>query len=164
MVVSIASAVQYADITNHFINNVSLIGTNTNTVKATINKLNNSFGVAVPPDGTKADMINYIGNTVSVIPNDTAHYTTTATKAVSINVTQATPTITWSNPANITYGTALSNTQLDAKASVPGTLVYTPQAGTILDPGSQTLSTTFTPNDSANYTTASKSVSINVTT
>ena len=42
---------------------------------------------------------------------------TTAT----INVDQATPTVTWTNPADITYGTALWSTQLDATASVPGT-------------------------------------------
>ena len=35
---------------------------------------------------------------------------------------KATPTITWSNPATITYGTALSGTQLNANASVPGSL------------------------------------------
>ena len=74
-----------------------------------------------------------------------------------------TPTITWSNPANITYGTALSNIQLDASASVPGTFVYTPPAGTVLSVGlHQKLNTTFTPNDIANYTTASAAGSINV--
>ena len=35
----------------------------------------------------------------------------------------------WSTPADITYGTALSATQLNATASVPGTFVYTPVAG-----------------------------------
>ena len=30
---------------------------------------------------------------------------------------QATPTITWANPADITYGTALCGTQLDATSS-----------------------------------------------
>ena len=79
-----------------------------------------------------------------------------------INVAQATPTITWSNPANITYGTALSGTQLDATGSVPGTFTYNPVAGTVLHAGTKTLSTTFTPTDSTNYTTATKSVNINV--
>ena len=74
-----------------------------------------------------------------------------------------TPTITWSNPANITYGTALSNIQLDASASVPGPFVYTPPAGTVLNVGShQKLNTTFMPNDIVNYTTAPAAVSINV--
>ena len=68
---------------------------------------------------------------------------------------KATPTITWSTPADITYGTALSATQLNATAGVPGTLAYTPAAGTVLNAGAaQTLSVTFTPIDAANYTTA----------
>jgi Developmentally Regulated MAPK Interacting Protein./FG-GAP repeat. len=73
------------------------------------------------------------------------------------------PTITWSNPADITYGTPLGGAQLNATASVPGTFVYTPAAGTLLSVGSgQTLSVTFTPADLANYTTATASVVINV--
>ena len=61
--------------------------------------------------------------------------TTTATTTVTINVTKATPTITWANPADITYGTALGATQLNATADVPGTFVYTPAAGTVLNAG-----------------------------
>src|SRR5207237_1041716 len=59
--------------------------------------------------------------------------------------------------------TALSATQLNASSSVPGTLVYTPALGDVLNAGAaQTLSVAFTPTDAANYTTASKTVSINV--
>ena len=47
----------------------------------------------------------------------------------SINVSQATPTITWANPADIVYGTALSATQLDATASVPGNVLLHPGRG-----------------------------------
>ena len=51
---------------------------------------------------------------------------------------------------------ALSGTQLNATASVAGTtFAYSPAAGTVLAPGTQTLSVTFTPTDTANYTTAS---------
>ena len=66
-------------------------------------------------------------------PTDTANYTT-ATTTVAITVLKATPTITWATPADIVYGTALSATQLNATASVPGTFVYTPAAGTVLRP------------------------------
>ena len=46
---------------------------------------------------------------------------------------------------------------------MPGTFVYTPAAGTVLNAGAaQTLSVTFTPTDAANYTTATKTVAINV--
>jgi hypothetical protein len=82
---------------------------------------------------------------------------------------QNTPTITWSNPADILYGTPLSNIQLSASASdsvsgetVPGIFVYTPPSGTILRPGTQTLSVSFTPDDTTNYNTASKTVTIRV--
>ena len=76
---------------------------------------------------------------------------------------KATPTITWATPADITYGTALGATQLNATASSPGTFVYTPAAGTVLNAGAgQTLSVTFTPTDAANYTTATETVTINV--
>jgi hypothetical protein len=70
--------------------------------------------------------------------------------------------VIWNNPADITYGTELSSTQLNAVASIPGTFTYTPPAGTILSVGTQTLHVDFTPTDSTNYTTTSKDVSINV--
>ena len=47
----------------------------------------------------------------------------------SLTVTKLTPTVTWANPADITYGTALSATQLDATASVPGHLHLHPGPG-----------------------------------
>src|SRR5207247_3093334 len=73
------------------------------------------------------------------------------------------PVITWSNPADITYLTALSPTQLNATASVAGSFVYSPPAGTMLDVGNnQTLHVDFSPTDTANYNSASKNVAINV--
>ncbi len=99
---------------------------------------------------------------VTFTPTDTTDYTT-ATAQVEINVAQAAPTITWANPANITYGTALGSTQLDATANVAGTFVYTPAAGTLLGAGqNQTLNVTFTPTDTTDYTTATAQVQINV--
>ncbi len=77
-------------------------------------------------------------------------------------VQQATPTIQWTAPAAITYGTALSATQLDATASVPGTLTYSPALGAVLNAGSTTLSVTFTPNDTTDYTTATENVGLTV--
>ena len=74
------------------------------------------------------------------------------------------PVITWATPAQITYGTALGAAQLNATAGgVAGTLVYTPASGTILNAGNgQNLSVTFTPSNTVNYATATKSVAINV--
>ena len=45
----------------------------------------------------------------------------------------------------------------------PGTFAYTPAAGTVLDAGNgQTLSVTFTPTDTTDYTTATATATINV--
>ena len=100
---------------------------------------------------------------VDFTPDDTANYNT-ASKEVTINVidSRITPTITWSNPANITYGTALSGTQLNAVASVPGSLTYNPAEGTVLNVGTHTLRVNFTPFDTANYKSTSNTVTINV--
>ncbi len=80
----------------------------------------------------------------------------------TLTITQVTPTITWPTPAAITYGTALSATQLDATSTVAGSFAYTPASGTVLGAGSQTLSVTFTPTDTTDYATVTKTVSLTV--
>ncbi len=82
----------------------------------------------------------------------------TITAAGSSNV----PTITWNAPAAITYGTALSGTQLNATANVGGTFAYTPASGTVLKAGKQTLSVTFTPSDTKTYSAATASAQLTV--
>jgi sugar lactone lactonase YvrE len=98
---------------------------------------------------------------VTFTPTDTTDYTT-ATATVTLTVNQATPAIKWAPPAGINYGTALSTTQLDATSPVDGTFVYSPIAGTVLTGGRQTLSVTFSPNDSTDYTSATATVVVNV--
>jgi len=62
--------------------------------------------------------------------------------------------------APVVVGTVLSATQLNATASAPGSFVYTPAAGTVLNTaGPQALSTAFTPTDTGNYNGATASVS-----
>ncbi len=96
------------------------------------------------------------------IPTDTTNYND-ASKDVKINVLKGNPVITWSNQADIVYGTAPSSTQLSATASVPGSFVYNPAAGIVLNAGAgQTLHAAFTPTDTGNYNTASKDITINV--
>jgi len=64
---------------------------------------------------------------------------------------------------NITYGTPLGAAQLDATANVSGAFTYTPATGCVLSVGNnQTLSVYFTPTDSADYTNASATATINV--
>jgi hypothetical protein len=87
-------------------------------------------------------------------------------KGVSFTPTvqaQIIPTISWTAPAAITFGSALSSSQLDATASVPGTFVYSPPAGTVLQAGAgQTLSVVFTPTDTTDYATVNDSTTITV--
>jgi len=92
---------------------------------------------------------------------DSTDYST-ATSSVPITVNAAAPVINWVTPVAIIYGTALSATQLDATSSVAGTFSYSPAAGTVLAVGSQTLSVTFTPTDTADYTTATQTVTLTV--
>jgi hypothetical protein len=51
---------------------------------------------------------------------------------------------------------------LNGTTALDGTFVYSPAAGTILMTGMQQLSVTFTPNDTANYTSATKAVPLTV--
>jgi hypothetical protein len=78
----------------------------------------------------------------------------------TLSPTKTTPTITWPTPAPITYGTKLSATQLNATASVAGTFAYSPAAGAVPAAGTDTLSVTFTPTDTAGYNTAIASVQL----
>jgi hypothetical protein len=60
------------------------------------------------------------------------------------------------------YGTALGAAQLNATANTPGTFVYDPPAGTVLDIGSQTLTATFTPADTTDYLPATAAAMVTV--
>jgi hypothetical protein len=118
--------------------------------------------VYTPPAGTVLNAGAGQVLSASFTPTDTANYNS-ASATVTINVAKATPLITWANPADIVYGTALGAAQLNATANVPGTFVYTPPAGTVLNAGpGQVLSASFTPTDTANYNPASATVRINV--
>jgi hypothetical protein len=66
-------------------------------------------------------------------------------------VVKSTPLVTWANPAAITYGTALSVTQLNATSPVAGSFTYSPTNGAVLNVGTNALSAVFTANDTNNY-------------
>ena len=109
--------------------------------------------------------------TADFVPNDTTNYNTlTGLSAGNFVIDKATPIITWDNPADITYPTALGDAQLNAAANylslpVPGSFDYNPPScgSPPLNPGNgQILRVDFTPDDQTNYTFASATVSINV--
>ncbi|MBW4028789.1 MAG: carbohydrate-binding protein [Acidobacteria bacterium] len=74
------------------------------------------------------------------------------------------PVITWPAPSPINAGVPLSATQLNATANTQGTFVYTPAAGTVLSAGTHTLSATFTPTYTANFSTVTVTNTITVNT
>ena len=91
---------------------------------------------------------------------DTNFSPSPASPAFGITVGKATPVITWANPSPITYGTLLSSTQLNATTTVAGTFAYNPSASTLLAIGTYTITATFTPTDSTDYTIATASVTL----
>jgi len=96
---------------------------------------------------------------VTFVPTDAKYETIETTVEIEV---LAKPTLTWTNPASISEGTALAATQLNAVASVPGTYAYSPAAATVLSAGKQALKVTFTPTDTR-LSPVSAEVSIEVT-
>ena len=78
----------------------------------------------------------------------------------SVTVAPGTAGLNWATPATITYGTALSASQLNAATNVPGSLAYTPTNGTVLNAGTNTLTVIFTPTDTNDYSSVTDSVSL----
>jgi hypothetical protein len=121
----------------------------------------------VPVSATANSGFYFNGWTGPVASAPSAATTVTMNAPVTIAAAfaaQTTPVISWNNPANILFGSALSALQLNATTSIPGTFAYSPGIGTVLPIGTnQTLSVTFTPTDTVRYLPASKTVAINVT-
>src|SRR5262249_18210593 len=124
-------------------------------------QLNASANVAgtfvyTPAAGTTPAAANGQTLAVTFTPADTTTYTT-VTASVLLNVAKGTPTITWNTPVQVTLPATLGAAQLNATASVPGTLAYSPAAGTTLTAGPRTLSVTLTPTDPS-YVSVTKTV------
>ena len=98
---------------------------------------------------------------VAFIPSDGTSYAT-ARATVPLAVTRGTPAIVWPAPERITYRTALSDTQLNATASVPGAFQYNPGPGAVLAAGEHMPSVVFTPSNLSDYTLAQAAVHFSV--
>jgi Flp pilus assembly CpaE family ATPase len=96
---------------------------------------------------------------VAFTPADISSYTPAQAK-VEVTVATATPTLSWVSPAPISCGVALTTSQLNATASVPGIFTYMPAAGAVLMAGKHMLSVKFMPADAIGYTTAQAEVSL----
>jgi Glycosyl hydrolases family 28/Bacterial Ig-like domain (group 3) len=116
-------------------------------------------------NGTASTVVNGLtagSHSVSAAYTSSNGYASSTSTTATLVVGQATPIVTWPAPAAITYGTALTATQLDASASVGGTLTYTLPAGTVLNAGTQTLSVLFTPADATDYRSVNQTVMLMV--
>lgn len=124
-----------------------------------------------PPAGTCPLPAGIHTLSVTFTPNDTVNYNT-ATATVPLTVLKATPVVNWNPPADIVYGTPLGNAQCNASATwvvcsasvtVAGTFAYSPPVGTCpLPAGLHQLHVLFTPNDTANYNSATAAVPLTV--
>ena len=113
----------------------------------------NNTPVSAPIGAATYQVVATLGN-----PNFTA-----PAVSATLVVNPAPTTLTWANPADVETGTALGPAQLDATASVPGSITYAPPAGTVLNnAGPQVLSARFVPIDATDYLPATAQVTVNV--
>jgi hypothetical protein len=115
-------------------------------------------------DGASIPILSLGTHSITATYSGDANYLSSDSLIFSQVVIKDNPVITWQNPAAITYGTALSSTQLNATTPVPGVFVYTPASGTVLSAGVQNLSVTFTPTDTVHFSVMSSTVSLTVNT
>jgi hypothetical protein len=116
-----------------------------------INAVEGLFSTSSLSVGTHSITASYGGD---------ANYNSSTSGALTQTVNQAIPMINWPVPAAMTYGDILSPTQLNATANVAGTFTYSPGFKAFLGAGSQTLTATFTPTDTTDYTSATASVQL----
>ena len=114
-----------------------------------VSTLAGSPGVSGSSDGTLTNARFY--NPSGLVINSAGYLFIADSGNNTLRTSEAVASINWPNPPGITYGTALSATQLNATASLPGTFTYNPVAGAILNAGIDTLSAYFTPTDTVNY-------------
>jgi hypothetical protein len=99
---------------------------------------------------------------VTFTPSDSANYNT-ATTSVSVTVDKATPTISAAPTASaITFGQTLADSNLTGGTAItPGSFAFTTPS-TAPSVGTANQGVTFTPSNTANYNTATTSVSVTV--
>jgi hypothetical protein len=156
--------------------NVALSATVTSTA-GIVNSGSVTFTLTLMGATVTANVINGTASTTLTVPGGTPSeeyvidgvynpgpgFATSSYDQAVLGIAQATPVITWANPADIRFGSALGPTQLDAAANVAGSFTYNPLAGTVLPVGNgQPLEAIFTPTDTNDYTTVFTGATINV--
>ena len=118
-------------------------GTDT-TNGETVSFMNNGTVFGTGPSTTALPRYNTAPASLSTFPSrrpilaTPAASNASASNTINGTVLQSS-TLTWANPAPITYGTPLSSAQLNATDNAPGggTFIYTPAAGTVLPAGTR---------------------------
>jgi sugar lactone lactonase YvrE len=132
-----------------------------------------SSGAANVPVGNTLAAGNY---TAALSYAGDTNYTAASGTTAALRIGTVTPTINWTQPAQIPYGTPLSGilsaTATHASSAVPGSFTYTatPSGGsasavtgaTVLNAGTYTLAASFMPTDATAYSTAAGAVSLTV--
>lgn len=114
---------------------------------------------AVTTTATTSSPVGSYSITVDIGTLSATNYTFTFVPG-TLTIDKAIQVLSWPTPAPINSNVALSATQLNATAAVPGTFTYNPPAGTMLSAGNQTLSVTFTPTDQVDFGVATASVTL----
>jgi hypothetical protein len=137
-------------------------GTPTGTVQFSVDGVASGSAVTVSSGAATYNLpvLTAGSHTVAASYSGDTTFAADTAPSIGITVSQATPIVSWTTPAAITYGTALSGTQLNATASVPGIFTYTPATGTVLGVATQTLSVTFAPTDAVDYAPVTKTTSL----
>jgi CSLREA domain-containing protein len=127
-------------------------------------------GAAVPVTASTVLGAGTYSLTATFTPSST-NYQTPAPVSVPLVVNQAQPTLAWTPPGTIAYGTSLAGVlTATANNSLAGSITYTATpaggavtASTILAAGTYTITATFTPTDATDYKTATQTAPLTVT-
>ncbi len=141
-----------AEITSYSVNKVA-----TSTPWALLNSASSQAALDTPPKTLPAGTDTLTAS----FPSDN-NFARSMSAGVDVTVTQTVPTINWPPPQPIQYPTALSATQLNASASVPGTFTYSPAAGKVPPLGQTTDTAVFAPTDIFDYSSATTMQTITV--
>lgn len=100
----------------------------------------------------------------ATLTNSDGSTSSQASMTIAVQSVPSIPVVVWNRPADIVYGTPLTEAQLNPSADVPGTFVFDPPIGRLLNSGNdQVLAATFTPQDPGNYISVTTSNLITVT-
>ena len=139
-----------------------LVGVGTATLDILLNSAASQATLSVV-SSTSSQTLPVGTHTLTGIYSGDTNFAGSASTGLSETVDQTIPTITWPAAGGmVEYGTPLTSLQ-NATASVAGVFIYSPATGT-LPPGPNTLTATFMPTDTFDYTGATATLSVSVGT